>query len=219
MKVTWFCSALAVLLGTNGGPNMAPKPEPRPLPAPVSAGSMSLEETIARRRSVREFRDEALTPQQIGQLCWAGQGITDRRGGHRAAPSAGALYPMELLVMTADGVSRYRPRDHALEPLLAGDQRRAVQRTALHQEMITQAPVTVIITAVVERAAVKYRDRAERYCFIEAGHIAQNILLQAEALQLAGVPVGAFEDEKMAEALKLPPGERVVYLLPLGIPR
>jgi len=77
----------------------------------------------------------------------------------------------------------------------------------------------VIITAVVERAAVKYRDRAERYCFIEAGHIAQNILLQAEALQLAGVPVGAFEDEKMAEALKLPPGERVVYLLPLGIPR
>ena len=197
---------------------MTPNPEPRPLPAPVSVGSMSLEETIARRRSVREFRDEPLTPQQIGQLCWAGQGITDPRGGRRAVPSAGALYSMELLVMTADGVSRYRPRDHALEPLLAGDQRRAVRQTALDQEMITQAPATLIITAVVERVAAKYRDRAERYCFIEAGHIAQNILLQAEALRLAGVPVGAFEDAKVAAALKLPANERVMYLVPLGKP-
>lgn len=121
--------------------------------------------------------------------------------------------------MTAEGLSRYRPKDHTLERYLSGDHRRAVQRASLGQEMVGEAPACLIITAVVERAAVKYRERAERYCYIEAGHIAQNILLQAAALELGGVPVGAFEDESLAKVLELPAGERVMYLLPVGKPR
>jgi SagB-type dehydrogenase family enzyme len=219
MRIRWTWGVLAVMLSTNGGLTMAPNQTPEALPAPLLAGQVALEEAIARRRSVRELRDEPLTMQQIGQLCWAGQGITDRQTGYRAVPSAGALYPIELHIMTAEGVSRYLPKEHALRQHLVGDQRRAVQRAALGQDMIAHAPACLIITAVVERVAVKYRDRAERYCFMEAGHVAQNILLQATALQLAGVPVGAFEDEKMDEVLKLPAGERVLYLVPIGKPR
>ena len=97
--------------------------------------------------------------------------------------------------------------------------RRALQQSALHQEMIGEAAACVVIAAVVERTARKYGDRAERYCFIEAGHVAQNILLQATALHLGGVPVGAFEDKDVAKVLKLPENQRVLYLLPLGHPR
>lgn len=219
MRNVWMCGLLAVMLMASGGLTMALNPTPKPLPEPAVTGAVSIEEAIARRRSVREFRREPLTPEQIGQLCWAGQGITDRSTGYRSVPSAGALYPMELHVMTAEGVSRYNPKDHALEQHLSGDRRRAVQRASLGQEMIGEAPACLVVTAVVERAAVKYRARAERYCYIEAGHIAQNILLQAAALELGGVPVGAFEDESLAEVLELPAGERVMYLLPVGKPR
>ncbi|MBI4580750.1 MAG: SagB/ThcOx family dehydrogenase [Planctomycetes bacterium] len=191
----------------------------KPLPAPALTGPVSLEEAIRRRRTAREFAEAPLAIEQVGQLCWAGQGITDRQGALRAAPSAGALYPIELYVVTAEGVSRYRPTDHSLEHHLAGDHRRPLQRAALGQEAIGHAPICIIIAAVVERTARKYHDRAERYCFMEAGHVAQNVLLQATALRLAGVPIGAFEDEQVAEALKLPKGHRVLYLLPLGHPR
>ena len=195
------------------------KSEYKPLPAPAVVGRMSLEEAIAARRSVRELTDEPLTPEQVSQLCWAGQGITDPRGRFRASPSAGALYPIELYIVTADGVDHYQPKDHRLKRRVAGDVRRALQQSALHQEMIGEAATCVVIAAVMERTARKYGDRAERYCFIEAGHVAQNILLQATALHLGGVPVGAFEDKDVAKVLKLPENQRVLYLLPLGHPR
>jgi len=189
------------------------------LPAPVQAGRMPLEQAIRLRRSVRTFTAEPLTLQQIGQLCWAGQGITDPQRGFRSAPSAGALYPIELYIVTADGVDHYLPKEHALERHLAGDVRGALRSAALGQEAITRAPACVVVTAVVERTARKYGPRAERYCFLEAGHVAQNILLQATALGLAGVPMGAFEDEQVAAVLKLPKGTRVLYLMPIGHPR
>ncbi len=93
-----------------------------------------------------------------------------------------------------------------------------MQEAALEQDSVGQAPACMVITAVVERTARKYGRRAQRYCFIEAGHVAQNILLQATALQLAGVPVGAFEDQKIASVLKLPQTHRVLCLLPVGHP-
>ena len=180
---------------------------------------MSLEEIIAQRRSVRDFTNEPLSPEQIRQLCWAGQGITDSKYGGRTVPSAGALYPLELYVLTAEGVDHYLPRGNSFERHLSVDVRRSLQKAAVDQEFVGQAPVTIVMAAVQARMERKYRSRAERYCFIEAGHVAQNILLQAVALGLAGVPVGAFEDARVAKILKLPKGHRVLYFLSLGHPK
>ncbi|MBN2562688.1 MAG: SagB/ThcOx family dehydrogenase [Phycisphaerae bacterium] len=214
------CVAAALIgIGVAWGVNDPGKEKPGDLPRPVLAGSVTLEEAIANRRSVRQFSNEPLTRRQIGQLCWAGQGVTDAGGRFRASPSAGALYPIELYVVTADGVDHYLPKGHRRERHLAGDLRRALQEAALGQDPVGQAAACVVIAAVVERTSKKYGDRAERYCFIEAGHVAQNILLQATALQLGGVPIGAYHDEKVAQVLKLPKDHRVLYLLPVGHPR
>jgi len=207
-------------LGVSGAtePREGPEGGRQRLPRPVLSSETSVEQAIAARRSVRSFADLPLTDGEIGQLCWAAQGITDPQGGFRASPSAGALYPLELYVVTAERVGHYHPREHALSTRLSGDHRPAVRRAALDQSAIGEAPACLVITAVVDRSARKYGRRAERYCFIEAGHVAQNILLQATALGLGGVPIGAFDDQGVARVLKLPEGERVLYLLPVGHP-
>ena len=120
---------------------------------------------------------------------------------------------------TADGVDHYEPKGHRLTRRLPGDLRQPLQLAALDQDAVGDAPAVFVITAVVERTARKYGQRAERYCFIEAGHIAQNILLQATALELAGVPVGGIDDDKVAAALRLPKDHRVLYLVPIGHPK
>lgn len=216
-----LCCVMAICASVLGGANMSTtKPEGRkPLPPADVSGKMPFEQTIAMRRSIRDFAAKTLTTEQIGQLCWAGQGITDPATGYRAAPSAGALYPIELYLVTGEGVYHYRPREHALETHLADDVRRPLQRASIDQGSVGEAPLTVAIAAVVDRAARKYRARAERYCFIEAGHVAQNMLLQATALGLGGVPVGAFDDDQVAGVLRLPKDTRVLYLLPMGYPR
>jgi SagB-type dehydrogenase family enzyme len=188
------------------------------LPAPSATGSVPLEQAIARRRSVRSYEGTALTPREISQLCWAGQGITEPREGLRAAPSAGALYPIELFVVTADGVGHYRPKDHALVAHLNDDVRLRMQRASLDQEMISQAAACFVIAAVVGRVASRYGEFAEEYTLIEVGHVAQNMLLEAAALGLAGVPMGAFDEKKIAAILGLPRDHRVFYLLPIGHP-
>lgn len=188
------------------------------LPAPSATGKVPLEKAIARRRSVRAYTSEALTAREMAQLCWAGQGITEPREGLRAAPSAGALYPIELFVATADGVGHYRPRDHTLAAHLDEDVRPRLQRASLDQEMISQAAACFAIAAVVSRVASRYGEFAEEYTLIEVGHVAQNMLLEAEALGLAGVPVGAFDEKKIAAVLDLPRNHRVFYLLPIGHP-
>jgi SagB-type dehydrogenase family enzyme len=215
-----YYAAFAVA-GISGQPGTSrPGNEPaRPLPSPALAGPMSVEEAIRSRRSVREFTGAPLTLEEISQLCWAGQGITDPRLGLRSAPSAGGLYPIELYVVTAQGVNHYLPGGHKLERHLAGDLRQSLQGAALDQEAIGQSAACVVITAVVDRSTRKYGSRAERYCFIEAGHVAQNILLQAVSLGLGGVPIGACEDNQVAKLLQLPKGQRVLYILALGHPR
>jgi SagB-type dehydrogenase family enzyme len=222
MSVLRYCSycAAVAMVGIGGAAPMSEPNEDKPkdLPPPLLAGQMSLEEAVATRRSVRQFTQRSLTLKEISQLCWAGQGITDPGGRFRAAPSAGALYPIELYFVTADGVDHYQPEHHRLRRYSTGDARRPLQQAALNQEAIGDAPVCVVVAAVVKRTARKYGGRAERYCFIEAGHVAQNILLQATALHLAGVPIGAFEDEKVAAVLKLPKDHRVLYLLAIGPP-
>jgi len=188
----------------------------RQLPPPRTTGSTSLEEALARRRSVRAFSVEPLTDAEVGQLLWAAQGLTSE-GGRRTAPSAGALYPLELYVVTPDGLWRYLPEGHALTRLGTEDLRVELRRAALDQDAVGAAPLVVVITGVVERTAIKYgHERAARYVQLEAGHAAQGLLLQAVALDLAAVPVGAFIDSEVARVLGLPLNEAPLYLLPVG---
>ena len=188
------------------------------LPAPRETGTMSVEEALARRRSIREFRPDALDDATVGQLLWAAQGITDP-AGHRTAPSAGALYPLELYVASARGVHWYRPEIHGLELVGRADRRPDLGLAALGQEVVASAPLIIVITAVLERTAARYGDRAERYVALEAGHAAQDVLLQATALGLGAVPVGAFDDSTVRRVLELPGDRLPLYLIPVGRPR
>ncbi len=185
---------------------------------PAMKGDMSLEETLAKRRSQRQFTDESLEAEQIAQLCWAAQGITDKEHGYRTAPSAGALYPLEIYVATENGVRHYLPGRHALESHLTGDVRGKLEAAALNQEWVGDAQMVMIIAAVEQRTARKYGQRAKRYVHIEVGCALQNVLLQATAMDLAGVPVGAFDDDKIADVLELPRPQAPLMLIPLGHP-
>jgi SagB-type dehydrogenase family enzyme len=189
---------------------------PIALPSPRLDGALSLEAALATRRSIRELSGQPLSDADIGQLLWAGQGVTDA-DGRRTAPSAGALYPLELYVATADGVSHYLPVDHALEGVVSHDARPRLQAAALGQAPVGDAPLVIVIAAVPARTEAKYgRDRAPRYVHLEAGHVAQNVLLQAVSLGLGAVPIGAFDDAAVAEAVSLPPGSSPLYLLCIG---
>lgn len=190
-----------------------------PLPSPFPAGKTTLEEALGRRRSVREFDATPLTMAEVGQLLWAAQGITHERG-LRTAPSAGALYPLEVYVALAEGVFHYDPRAHQILMVSYEDARPAVYEAALRQDAVRQAPAVFILTAVYERTAEKYgTERSPRYVHLEAGHAAQNLLLQAVAMGLGAVPIGAFEDERLQEALELPADHKPLYLIPVGHPR
>ncbi len=184
--------------------------------APVKSGA-SLEEALDKRRSVRQFTAKPLSITELSQLLWAGQGRTREWGG-RTAPSAGALYPLELYVVIKEGVFHYDPEHHRLDPVAAGDARGPLAAAALNQGCVGTAPAVFAVSAVYERTSIKYRDRAPRYVHMEAGHAAQNILLEAVALGLGGVPVGAFNDDQVKRVLKLPADQAPLLLIPVGHP-
>jgi SagB-type dehydrogenase family enzyme len=187
------------------------------LPRPMTDEGPTLAAALARRESVRRFDRRALTELELGQLAWAAQGV-NRRAGGRTAPSAGALYPLELYVALPEGLYHYEPRAHRLVRTLAGDPRPALHAAALEQGSVLDAPAVFVIAAVESRTAAKYGQRAHRYALIEVGHAAQNLLLTATALGLGGVPVGAFDDQRLHDALRLGDDEAVYYLLPVGQP-
>jgi SagB-type dehydrogenase family enzyme len=189
------------------------------LPAPDTVGTVPLEQVIAARRSAREYAGTALTIDQIGQLLWAGQGVTDDTTGYRATPSAGALYPLELYVITADRVMHYLASDHAVEVRSDSRAARELPAAALDQPAVGDAPAVIVITAVQRRTQAKYGGVAERLVDREAGHAAQNILLQATALGLVAVPIGGLEPPTIEDLLALTPDEEVLYLIPVGWPR
>ncbi len=217
------CLPVLIAVLTLGVTMMAcPQPAEREtidLPAPDTSGDLSVEAAIQQRRSVRSFTDEVLTTEQISQLAWAAQGITDEAMGFRAAPSAGALYPIELYLVTPEGVYHYLPEPHAVEVVADDDRRPALAQAALGQGHVRSAPLVMVVTGVFARTAAKYGDRAERYVYMEAGHIGQSVHLQAEALGLGSVPVGAFEDAAVADCLGLPDDHAPLYLIPVGHPR
>ncbi len=215
----WYVALLLLAAISCRNRSVSATAEPIDLPPPRQDGKLSLEETLAARRSVRDFEHTPLSWQETGQLLWAAQGIT-RDWGARTAPSAGALYPLELYVVTAEGLHHYRPQGHQKITISAAtDLRQKLWKPGLKQDSIRQAPAVFVITALYERTAIKYGDRAERYVHLEAGHAAQNLLLQAVALDLGGVPIGAFYDEQVQKVLGLPEEEKILYLIPVGHPR
>lgn len=187
-----------------------------PLPPPRYSSTTSVEEAISRRRSVREYQDRDLDLEDLSQLLWAAQGITLPKKGFRSAPSAGALYPLEFYVVTGEGIFHYAPFEHALELMHKGDVRVELAKAAVDQEWVREAPASIVIAGVFERTTQKYGLRGERYVYMEAGHVAQNIYLQAESLNLGTVVVGAFYDEEVQKLLKLPEDHRPLYIMPVG---
>jgi SagB-type dehydrogenase family enzyme len=188
------------------------------LPPPRLKGDMSLEEAICRRQSIRSYREERLADDVLGQLLWSAQGVVERGGKlRRTVPSAGARYPLETYLATSGYLGRYHPANHSLQVLRRTDIRPDLERAALGQEFLHQAPAVIILTSVARRIEERYgKSRGARYIAMEAGHAAQNVMLQAVALGLASVPVGAFQDAQLAKILELGPEERPVYMLAVG---
>lgn len=187
------------------------------LPTPVTRGDRSLEEVLNQRRSVRDFAREPLSLGEIGQLFWAAQGITSA-DGKRTAPSAGALYPLELYALTDDTVFHYVPRGHRADVRDARPWREEMRRAVLGQDMTATAPVVIVVAAVPARTTQKYGRLADAFVQREAGHATENLLLEATALDLAAVPVGGVDAAAVAALVALPPGEEVIYVVPVGRP-
>lgn len=199
-----------------------PPAAPIELPPPKSDGTLSVERALQQRRSVRSFLNEGLTLHEIAQLLWAAQGFTSL-AGHRTAPSAGALYPLELYVVAGTvnvdlpaGVYKYKPNGHRLQQIAVTDRRPELSAAALQQNWIKEAPIVLIIAAVYSRTTTKYGARGQRYAQIEVGHAAQNIYLQAESLGLGTTFVGAFDDEDVKKTAVLQRNEEPLAILPVG---
>jgi len=179
------------------------------LPRPKLKGDVSVEEAIQKRRSVRSYAHKMVGMEDISQILWAAQGITNERGALRASPSAGALYPLEVYLATGDGLFLYKPRTHSLQMIGKDNIKTALADAALGQKFVEEAAIDVIICAVYERVTAKYGKRGIRYTDMEAGHAAENVALQAVAL-------GAFDDSEVARLLKLSPDQAPLYILPVG---
>jgi len=192
------------------------------LPPPQIDSHHSLERMIYQRRSIREYSEETLTLSDVSQLLWSGQGITDPMDNYRAVPSAGALYPLELYLITgnvqnlSEGIYRYHPSKHELAIIVFGEKRSSLSIASLRQDCVRDGAVTIAVTAVFERTRWKYGNRSERYICMEVGHVCQNISLQAEALNLGTVVVGAFNDSSVTQVLDLPDNEIPLCLIPIG---
>lgn len=191
------------------------------LPAPVYESKTDLNKALQERRSVREYRNEPLLLAHISQLLWAAQGVTSL-GGYRAAPSAGALYPLEVYVVAGNvtglpaGIYKYSPPQHTLSKTADGDKRAALARAALGQDWAAGAPAIIAISAVYERTTGKYGERGTRYVHMEVGHVGENIALEAVSLGLGTCMVAAFSDGDVKRVLGLPAEEHPLYLIPVG---
>lgn len=242
MILSFFFGALLVMclgvMNQQDTPTLSPQSKEVmiPLPAPKTDGHYSVERALLTRRSVRSFKDEAMSLSVVSQLVWAAQGITQKtdapsgwswgtwQGGRRTAPSAGALYPLELYAVAgnisalAPGIYKYKPQSHQLERVKTGDHRAKLAQAALGQEWIRTAPCVFVVSAIYSRTEVKYDSRAERYAHIEVGHAVENICLQAVAMELGSTVVGAFKDGDVKELIGMPDGEEPLIIVPIGMP-
>jgi len=237
MMAKWACYGLAAVALAAGCGSASPAAERSPsadtvkLPEPDRKGGVTVERALATRRSVREYADAPLTLVEAGQLLWAAYGVTQPipaapawlKGGLKTAPSAGALYPLELYVVVGNvtglavGVYRYRPERHELVIVQRGDRRAQLCRAAYEQAMVKKAPASVVYSAVFERTTGKYGDRGrERYVCMDLGHSAENVYLQCTALGLGTVAIGAFDDPQVKSAVGMSEQEEPLYIMPVG---
>lgn len=188
---------------------------------------MTVEEALSKRRSVREYKDTCLTLQEVSQLLWAAYGISDsvkwNGFGLHTAPSAGALYPLELYLVAGNvsglpaGIYKFRPKGHCLILVKSGDNRSDLCDAALKQKMIKYAPASIVYSAIFARTTEKYGNRGrERYVCMDLGHSGENIYLQATAMGIGTCAIGAFEDKKVAKIINMSKDEEPLYIMPVG---
>jgi SagB-type dehydrogenase family enzyme len=197
------------------------------LPKPSSNGNVSVEKAIKERRTIRDFRDRTLPLANLSQLLWAGQGITDPKEKKRAAPSGGALYPLDIYVIVGEkgvegieaGIYRYLPQEHSILLISKGDRRKEIASASLWQSWMAKAPVLFVITAEYKRITSKYGERGVRYALIEVGHVGQNLFLQAEALGLGAGIVGAFNDTEVSKVMGSSAQHEPLLVMPVGYKR
>lgn len=189
------------------------------LPVPVYNGKFSLEETILKRRSVRKFVPIQLSLEQISQLLWSAYGVTDENNMFKTVPSAGATYPLEVYYLDSTGIYHYIPEEHSVECIVSGDFRKELVKASLNQNFIYEAAINILICAVYERTTLYYGERGYRYVYMEVGHSAQNICLQAVALGLDSVCVGAFVDNEVKKIFRLPKDVEPLYIISVGLKR
>lgn len=228
MKIGFVALSIALLVAGCGSEQGAPVVEPASdlsieLPPAHVDGGVSVERALMQRRSVRDFSEGFLEMQAAAQLLWAAQGITVDWGG-RTAPSAGALYPLAVYIIVSrvdgldGGVYRYVPEAHRLSLVRHGDLSDELAEAALGQESVRDAAAVLVLTAEYGRTTAKYGERGIRYVHMEAGHAAQNVYLQATALELGCVVVGAFDDEAVSRFLGVSSDETPLYVIPVGLP-
>jgi len=193
-----------------------------PLPKPALKGSMSLEESLLKRRSIREFSNEPISLENLSQLLWAAQGMTSGSGG-RTAPSAGGTYPLEIYVFVnrvenlATGIYHYESQKHSLVRLKEGDFKEQIYSAALSQSWVEDSAVVFVYSAVPKRTTERYGERGMQYIFIEVGHASQNLLLETVSLGLGAVPIGAFDDKQLNSLIGIDgENEKVVYINAVG---
>jgi SagB-type dehydrogenase family enzyme len=200
------------------------------LPSPDTYGNITLEKVLSHRRSHRSFLKNAIVAEDLSQILWAAYGITrplqgysQMRGGLRTVPSAGATYPLELYALIGDvknikpGVYRYLSQTHEIIRIIDRDIKKELSTAAYNQEMISNAPACLFYSAIFSRSTKRYGDRGyKRYVCMDLGHSAQNVYLQAEALNIGTCAIGAFDDLKVKEVMKLPDEEEPLYIMPIG---
>jgi SagB-type dehydrogenase family enzyme len=198
------------------------------LPAPQLTGNLSVEAAIENRRSVRHYSNQSVTLDNVSQILWSAQGITDTQYQLRAAPSAGQVYPLEVYVIAGpnvsglqEGVYQYEPSNNTLEMFMNGDLRSDLSNIADGQLWVKQAPLDILITGDNQKMIDKYPDKdlSTRFVDLEAGHAGENIYLQAESLGLVTVSLGSFDSNQLSQKFELPSNETPLYIFPIGHPQ
>jgi SagB-type dehydrogenase family enzyme len=196
------------------------------LPSPILKGNLSVEQAIQDRRSIRHYTNQSLTLQDVSQLLWAAQGITDKTNNLRAAPSGGQVYPLEVYIVVgkggvtglAEGVYHYNPYNNSLEKTSESDVRPDLSQAANGQPWVKEAPVDIVITGNYNKMIAKYKDEtlSTRFVNLEAGHVGENIYLEAGARNLVTVALGSFKDDQVHQIIGLPDNENTIYIFPVG---
>ena len=196
------------------------------LPSPILEGNMSVEQAIQNRRSVRHYTNQSITLQDVSQLMWAAQGITDKANNLRSVPSAGQVYPLEVYIIVGNGgvtglgsgVYLYNPYNNTLEKTSGNDVRSDLSQAANGQVWVKNAPVDIVITGDYSKMVAKYKDETlcTRFVNLEAGHAGENIYLEAESRGLVTVALGSFKDDQVHTILGIPSNENTIYIMPVG---